>query len=160
MSLALRKKQAKAEIVPASRSGSVDVVRLLDQHMARWQAAMEEAIGRGDTPAAQQALGARNTCGELKKEFAFMGQSLRAFEEELSGDEGAFEPWFRPRELSDAIQRTQTRTQRKRFALYFDQYGCIACQTKERPHAGNGFCGTCRATIQARLKKMNSEDVS
>lgn len=70
---------------------------------------------------------------------------------ELS-EEVLLEPWFLPKEIADEILRLLPIPHRKRWAKYFEKWGCIACGRKDVIHAGNGFCDLCRHRIRSRLK--------
>ena len=72
-------------------------------------------------------------------------------------DEFAFEPWFRTRQVAYEIKRLQTVPERKKWALFYERHGCLACRTQERPHASNGFCNTCQQRVFRQLKDIVAE---
>ena len=53
------------------------------------------------------------------------------------------EPFFRSRQESVRIQRTQTVAERRKFAVAYRLEGCVHCGTKERPHCALCFCAPC-----------------
>ena len=69
-----------------------------------------------------------------------------------------FEPHFRPKRESDAIRRCMTAQQKRRWTIYFEKFGCLACgHTRKRIHAGNGYCTRCFTNIAARLRSIVRE---
>ncbi len=38
-----------------------------------------------------------------------------------------------------------------KMRYYFEDWGCLICKSKKRPHVSNGMCGQCAARIQKRL---------
>ncbi len=66
--------------------------------------------------------------------------------------EGALiEPWFHSRREYIEIRRRQTVAEHRKFAIFFEGYGCLRCQGKERPHAGNALCQRCRPWFVRKL---------
>lgn len=68
-----------------------------------------------------------------------------------------FEPFFRRREESNGIKKLETLAQRRKFAMAFEMVGCVRCETKERPHAGCGFCDACYGWYRSVLKRAERE---
>jgi hypothetical protein len=64
------------------------------------------------------------------------------------------DPFFRPRQESNAIRRQQTVTQRNIWALYYARYGCLRCSGKAKPYESNGLCPDCYTMIVARRKGL------
>jgi hypothetical protein len=69
-------------------------------------------------------------------------------------DVTALDPFFRPRQESNAIRRQQTVTQRNLWALYYERYGCLRCGGKDKPYESNGLCVDCHGTIVARREGL------
>jgi hypothetical protein len=135
-----------------------EILRLLDREAARWQQETDAALEKGDMATAQQGLGGKRACQELRGEVETLARTLalaHAEVEETNRDEMLFEPWFRSRELTHEIRRLQTGTDRKRWTVHFDKWGCLNCHRKDVPHGGNGFCGICRVRTLERLKKIS-----
>jgi hypothetical protein len=66
-----------------------------------------------------------------------------------------FEPHFRPKAISDALLRVMTAQEKRKWTIYFEQWGCLACgHTQKRIHAGNGFCTKCHCNVAARLRTI------
>jgi hypothetical protein len=78
---------------------------------------------------------------------------------EIMADRDAmiFEPFFRSRQVSYEIKRLQTVPEQEKFRIYYERYGCMCCETKERIHAGNGMCNTCRTKRFQRLAQIVAE---
>src|SRR5260221_10072176 len=69
-----------------------------------------------------------------------------------------FEPHFRPKREAYAIRRCMTAQGRRRWTIYFERFGCLACgDTRKRIHAGNGYCARCFTKIAARLRSIVRE---
>jgi hypothetical protein len=71
-------------------------------------------------------------------------------------DKLIFEPFFRSQQVACELQRLLTVPERHKWSAYFDRWGCLRCRTKEKAHAGCGFCGTCKALILYRLDSIMS----
>jgi hypothetical protein len=63
-------------------------------------------------------------------------------------------PFFHSREEALAIRRHQTVTERNLWALYYERYGCVRCDGKDKPHQSNGLCANCHQTIVVRRKGL------
>lgn len=78
--------------------------------------------------------------------------------EALADRAAILEPWFQTsRALAAAIRRHQSMFHKRKFSLYFEAWGCLACGTKERPHQGHGMCHNCSLKLVARLKQLEKE---
>lgn len=78
---------------------------------------------------------------------------------EAQASQGAIlEPWFATSTaLAAAIRRHASIFQRKKFSLYFQQWGCVVCKTKERPHQSHAMCQRCFVKFVMRLKQLEKE---
>ncbi len=74
----------------------------------------------------------------------------------LPDDVHELDPFFRTRGESKAIRRGLTISQRKRWASYFERFGCHACGGKAR-HAGCGFCSTCYARVRKGIQAVEDD---
>ncbi len=72
-------------------------------------------------------------------------------------DDALFEPYFRPKRVADEIRRHQSVSEQRKWAMYFEKWGCIVCRRKKAMHAGNGYCSKCRIRIVSRLKTIERE---
>jgi hypothetical protein len=68
------------------------------------------------------------------------------------GSDADFQPWFQPREISNEIIRRQTVAEQQKFSYYFEDWGCIICATKDKPHYTLGFCQTCYSRVAQRIQ--------
>lgn len=70
----------------------------------------------------------------------------------MSHDPGAeFQPWFQSREVAHKIKRRQTVAEQRKWSCFFEDWGCLVCQTKTKPHCSNGMCQTCYSRVKQRL---------
>jgi len=72
-------------------------------------------------------------------------------------DEFVFEPFFRSRQVAYEIRRLQTVPERKKWSVYFERHGCVACGKQDQPYAASGFCGPCHRRVFQRLKGIVTE---
>jgi hypothetical protein len=70
-----------------------------------------------------------------------------------------FEPFFRSRQVSYELKRLQSVPEQQKFSIYFERYGCMKCETRTRPHAGNGMCARCRSNFFGRLAQIIGEGI-
>lgn len=71
-----------------------------------------------------------------------------------------FEPFFRSRKVAYELKRLQTVPEQKKFSISYERYGCMICETRDRPHISNGMCGNCHARWFRRLSQIIAEEVS
>lgn len=69
-------------------------------------------------------------------------------------DQLALEPFFCDRETANALLKALPVNQRRKWAAFYQAYGCLLCGTKRQPHASSGMCSRCRGRVQARLKRV------
>ena len=74
-------------------------------------------------------------------------------------DAFVFEPFFRSRQVAYELKRLQRVPEQQKFAVSFERYGCMICETRERIHAGNGMCGLCHAKWFRRLTQIVAEGI-
>ncbi len=67
------------------------------------------------------------------------------------------QPWFRSKKKAIEIRRQQTPPETRKWATYFQQWGCIRCGKRELPHCALGFCQPCYQTVDFRLKAVLKE---
>jgi hypothetical protein len=72
----------------------------------------------------------------------------------------AFEPFFRSRQVAYELKRLQTVPEQTKFSVGFARYGCMICGTKEKIHAGNNMCPTCRALWFRRYVQIIAEGMT
>jgi hypothetical protein len=71
-----------------------------------------------------------------------------------------FEPFFSSRQVAYELKRLQTVPEQEKWGVYFDRYGCMLCETRERIHAGNGMCNQCRSRTFVRLTQIIAEGMA
>ena len=64
---------------------------------------------------------------------------------------GIFEPFFQPKVIADAIRKLQTVPHQRKWTKYFEEWGCLICEKKDRPHVSLGMCAACHQRTQQRL---------
>lgn len=72
-------------------------------------------------------------------------------------DEFMFEPFFRSRQIAYELKRLQTVPEQRKWTIYFQRFGCLACETTDRIHVANGMCNRCYANTFGRLKQILGE---
>jgi hypothetical protein len=78
--------------------------------------------------------------------------------EALDNQKAILEPWFQTsRALAAAIRRHQSIFHKRKFALYFEKWGCLICGTKKEAHAAHGMCHNCRCRFVHRLQDLEKE---
>ena len=82
-------------------------------------------------------------------------QSGRNSKNERSMSQGAalFHPWFLPRSAWLTIVQAIPREYLMKMRDYFDRYGCISCNRRDRTYGENGFCKLCFTRISRRLRR-------
>jgi hypothetical protein len=83
----------------------------------------------------------------------------KAVEVEIPETTGAwpdeiFEPFFQGRAVSTEMKRLQTVPEQRKWHYYFDEFGCLICQQKDRPHVSLGMCTYCSRRTAARLQSI------
>ena len=64
-------------------------------------------------------------------------------------------PWFLSRNTHRKIQQLFPHIYHKRFHTYFQLYGCIRCQNKNRLYYSNGLCRNCSSLLSDRLRRCD-----
>jgi hypothetical protein len=70
-----------------------------------------------------------------------------------------FEPFFRSRQVAYELKRLQTVPEQRKWTVYFERYGCLICETRERIHVGCGMCTLCHARTFQTLKQIIREGI-
>lgn len=86
-----------------------------------------------------------------------VGQLVEQKVSEALGQHGILEPWFRSREEAATIRRGLTVPEKRRWAVFFERYGCLHCHKNDRMHSGNGLCHSCRPAIEQKLRRIVKE---
>lgn len=64
-------------------------------------------------------------------------------------------PWFLSRKTHRKVHELLPHVYHKRFQKYFQLYGCIRCQLKNRPYYSNGLCRNCSSLLSDRLRRCD-----
>ena len=89
---------------------------------------------------------------------AMLDRMVRERVNEIMAEPGAdLEPDFQPKEVSFEIQRRQTVYERRKWALYFEKWGCRRCGGKKASHMGSGHCDKCHHLLAGRLLQIKHE---
>jgi hypothetical protein len=74
--------------------------------------------------------------------------------EALSGksDDSIFEPFFQPQSVANQMKGLMSVSQQQKFAAYFEEWGCMRCNTKKTGHNSLGMCLRCHHLIGDRLR--------
>lgn len=77
---------------------------------------------------------------------------------EAQASQGAIlEPWFQSPSVAAEIRRHQSIFHKRKFALYFEKWGCLVCGTKRKPHENHALCCTCLNRFVTRLRHLEKE---
>jgi hypothetical protein len=80
---------------------------------------------------------------------------------EAQASQGAIlEPWFQSQAVGAEIRRHQSIFHKRKFALYFEKWGCLVCGTKKKDHVSHGMCHTCHLRFFYRLQALEKEYAS
>lgn len=71
-----------------------------------------------------------------------------------------FEPFFRSRQVAYELKRLQSVPEQEKFSVCYERYGCLKCETHDRPHGGNWLCVNCRAVAFRRLTQAIKEGIN
>jgi hypothetical protein len=78
--------------------------------------------------------------------------------EALANQAAILEPWFQTsRALAAAIRRHQSMFHKRKFALYFEKWGCSVCGSKEQTHVSHAMCQHCLGKFLARLRLLEKD---
>lgn len=70
---------------------------------------------------------------------------------------GELDPDFEPRNIANNRLLRKSMFERKKWALYFDKWGCRGCGKKDVSHSGTGHCVLCYRKLQLRLLQIEKE---
>jgi len=70
----------------------------------------------------------------------------------LPMDEELFlQPWFLSRPVHDTLRRLLPPSQMLKMRYYFDDFGCLRCQSQTAMYRSNGMCTSCFILIHSRV---------
>ena len=84
----------------------------------------------------------------------YLGRVLAVVKQLSPAELKLFEPWFRNRQESFEIKRTQTVPEQRKWSVYYETWGCVCCKKKQLPHRALGFCLTCYLRVSQRIKEI------
>jgi hypothetical protein len=104
---------------------------------------------------ASEANLAPQAAGENLK--AMIERLVRERVDEIVSQPGAMLTDFQPKEVTSEIRRRQNMFERRKWALYFERWGCRRCGTKEQYHAANGHCRRCQNLLVQRIARIKRD---
>ena len=66
-------------------------------------------------------------------------------------DDSIFEPFFQGKSVANRMKGQMSVSGQRKFAAYFEKWGCMRCETKETGHKSLGMCLRCHHLIYNRL---------
>ena len=63
-----------------------------------------------------------------------------------------FQPFFGSQQEANEIRQHQTVVEQRKWAFYFEDWGCMVCGRKDIGHLGLGMCDTCHNRVRQRLR--------
>ena len=87
----------------------------------------------------------------------YLGRVLAVVKQLSPKELQLLEPWFRTRQESLKIKRTQTVPEQRKWSVYYERWGCVCCKKKQLPHRALGFCLTCYLRVSQRIKEILKE---
>ena len=75
---------------------------------------------------------------------------------EMMGDsqDGIFEPFFQAKAIMHAIKKLETIPQQRKWHYYFEEWGCLICESKKERHHSLGMCGNVTNRTAMRLQRI------
>jgi len=67
------------------------------------------------------------------------------------------QPFFERPEVLEAMRRTQSVIDRKKWLWYLEGWGCLICGRKDTRHAGLGMCPGCLSRTRERLNMLKRQ---
>ena len=69
------------------------------------------------------------------------------------------QPFFSSKKVADELRRHQSVPETRKWALYFDKWGCLICGETKTTHAGNAMCNACKCRTRQRLTAILVEEM-
>jgi hypothetical protein len=60
-------------------------------------------------------------------------------------------PWYLPKETYNGVKNLLPHIHISKMRYYFDDYGCIRCERRDRLYGANGLCEQCNVIVRSRL---------
>jgi hypothetical protein len=90
-----------------------------------------------------------SNANEFKKAIARLVEQKVA--EALRGEDAIFEPFFQPKAIAGEFRKRQTVQEQKKWSHYFEEWGCMICESKKGRHEALGMCSPCHTRTYQRL---------
>lgn len=74
-------------------------------------------------------------------------------------DDLLMQPFFSSRSVSHELRRLQTVPEQRKWAHYFEKWGCLICETKCESYYGCGMCTSCYQRTNQRLHGILKEQM-
>jgi len=68
-------------------------------------------------------------------------------------------PFFDTKRVSAELRNLQTMGERRKWPKYFENHGCLICETRDVPHNALGMCATCYIRTASRIRAILVEDL-
>jgi hypothetical protein len=86
----------------------------------------------------------------------------RKVAEVLASNQSAiFEPFFQTKSITTQLRKLQSVIEQRKWSFYFEDHGCLICNTTDVPHASLGMCLSClrrtRHRLEVSMRKRDAE---
>jgi protein-arginine kinase activator protein McsA len=111
-----------------------------------------ELVSSGDSIAAEIALQKLAEMVANRLEYRNSQKKPDEMNTEELTDAVLLQPWFLPRDVSNAILRLLPVAHLNKWVDTFEDWGCWRCERKDVIHLGLGLCPRCYSLVSTRLK--------
>lgn len=73
--------------------------------------------------------------------------------DKLYAQEAALQPWFIPSETYLELRRVLPPSQIMKMRYYFEDFGCLRCDSRTAIYGSNGLCEKCSTLVRSRLSR-------
>src|SRR5216683_6733368 len=80
-----------------------------------------------------------------------MKNPFRSSQTLLAHDELFLQPWFLPKPTYLALRKLLPSSQLVKMRYYFEDYGCLKCESRTALYASNGLCKACSIAVRGRV---------
>jgi hypothetical protein len=78
-------------------------------------------------------------------------KSNKSAQTEVVDEELFLQPWFLPKPTYLNLRRILPSSQLLKMRYYFEDYGCLKCETRNGMYGSNGMCKKCSIVIRGRV---------
>lgn len=68
------------------------------------------------------------------------------------GGNAIFQPFFQSQQITNAIRWLQNVDEQQKYVHYFEDYGCLVCETRTARHEALGMCNKCYRNRAQRMR--------